>query len=208
MEKLQALMKITREKMKHHGSAHDFSHVMRVYRLAERIGRREKADMSVLLPAVLLHDIAKPSKKSVAERKKSAGSSARIASGILRKLNCPKADEILYCIKVHSFSKGITPKTKEAKILQDCDRLDAIGGIGIARCFAVGENMKIPLYEEKDPFALHRKLNDDKYSLDHFYVKLLKLKDMMHTQEAKKIAEERHKFIEKYLQQLKKEINL
>ncbi len=206
MDKLARLKTIAKRLMKNHGSAHDFSHVMRVYRLAEIIGRKEKADMDVLLAAVLLHDIAKPSKKSMAERKKSAGSSARIASGILGKLNCPKTDEILYCIKVHSFSKGIVPKTKEAKILQDCDRLDAIGAVGIARCFAVGENMKIPLYEEKDPFALRRKLDDGEYSLDHLYMKLLKLKDMMHTEEAKKIAEERHKFMMEFIKQLKEEI--
>lgn len=205
MGKLQAMAKITKERMQRHDSAHDFSHVMRVYRLAERIGRKENADMSILLPAVLLHDIAKPSKKSMAERKKSAGISARIASGILRSLNYPKTDEILYCIKAHSFSKGIEPKTKEARILQDCDRLDAMGAIGIARCFAVGEGMKIPFYEGEEPFALKRKLNDDRYSIDHFYAKLLKLK--MYTEEARKIAEERHKFMIKFLEQLKRELS-
>lgn len=206
MDELARLKTAAKRLMKHHDSAHDFSHAMRVYKLAEIKGRKEKADMNILLPAVLLHDIAKSSKKSISERKKSAVISARIASGILRNLKYPKADEILYCVKVHSFAKDIKPKTKEARILQDCDRLDAMGAIGIARCFAVGENMKIPFYEDREPFALKRKLNDDRYSIDHFYAKLLKLKDGMHAEESKKIAEERHRFMVEFIKQLKEEI--
>lgn len=200
---------IAKRTMKNHDSAHDFSHIMRVYKLAEIIGRKEKADMNVLLPAVLLHDIARQPKKNAGERKKSADESAKLAYPILKKLNYPedRISKIVCCIKDHSFSKGITPETKEAKILQDCDRLDAIGAIGIARCFAVGEEMKIPIYEERDPFALKRNLDDYGNSLDHFYVKLLKLKAGMHTKEAKKIAEERHKFVLDFLKQLKREIS-
>ncbi len=117
-----------------------------------------------------------------------------------------KRDLVLDCIRFHSFSRGIVPSHIEGKIVQDADRLDAMGAIGMARLFATGAQMKRPFYHETDPFAEHRELDDKRYSLDHVYTKLLKLADTMHTPMAKAMAATRMEFINQYLQQLRAEL--
>lgn len=177
--------------------AHDFLHVERVYKIAEKIGKKEKADLSVLLPAVLLHDLRKPVSRAIP-----------IARKILRKLKFEKkrAEKILHAIEAHSFSHGAKAKSLEAKILQDADRLDALGAIGIARCFAFGATMGRQFYSEKDTFCSTRAPNDSRYTLDHFYKKLLTLKQKLHTKTAKKIAAKRHKFLLEFLKELESEL--
>ncbi|HLD83320.1 MAG TPA: HD domain-containing protein [archaeon] len=189
--------------------AHDFSHVLRVLKIAKAIGAKEKADMSVLVPAAILHDAGRQGKATIDERKRSAGESAAMAKELLKKYGYPDAllNKILYAIDVHSFSKGAAPETLEAKILQDADRLDAIGAIGIARCFAVGGQLRRRLHHEEDPIAKNREPDDEKYSVDHFYRKLMLLKSGMHTAAARRLAERRHKFLETFLEQLQKDVN-
>ena len=204
--KIEIIKKLVKQKMKN-DTAHDFSHVLRVYKLSEKIGKKENADLSILLPSSLLHDL-KNSKKNIFQRKKSSEETFVLSKKILKKLKFPsdKIEKILYCISVHSFSKSIKPKTLEAKILQDADRIDALGAIGIARVFAVGENLKKPFYDLNEPFTKKRILNDNKNSIDHFYVKLLKLKNKINTKTAKKVAIQRHEFLKMFLKQFKKEI--
>jgi uncharacterized protein len=188
--------------------AHDFYHIMRVYKNAERIGGREGADMQVLLAAALLHDLVVYPKGS-AKGSKSADDSADMAEKILRDYEYPqeRIDRVCYCIRTHSYSKKLMPSTLEGKILQDADRLDALGAIGIARTFSVGGSEGRMFYNHDDPFYKSKREPDDKqWTLDHFQAKLLKLKDLMHTQAAREIALERTNFMELFIEQLQKEI--
>ena len=188
-------------------SAHDFQHIKRVYKNAEVIGRREGADMKILLPAALLHDLVVYPKAS-AKTSKSADDSADMAEKLLRSFRYPqdKIDKICYCIRTHSYSKRLVPATLEGKILQDADRLDALGAIGIARTFSVGGSEKRPFYNPDDPFwKSSRELNDREWTLDHFQTKLLKLKDSMHTKTARKMGQERARFMELFIKELQRE---
>jgi uncharacterized protein len=187
---------------------HDFEHIMRVYRNAEYIGRKEGADMEILLAAVLLHDIVVYPKGS-AKTTKSADDSADLAEKILQEYGWSKEriERTSYCIRTHSYSKRLVPSSLEGKILQDADRLDALGAIGIARTFSVGGSENRMFYNPTDPFWSSGRVPDDRqWTLDHFQAKLLKIKDSMHTQTAKQEAQERTAFMEKFLSQLRHEV--
>jgi uncharacterized protein len=188
--------------------AHDYQHIMRVYKNAKLIGQREDANMEILLPAVLLHDIVVYPKGS-AKSSRSSNDSADLAENILQSYGYSqyKINRISYCIRAHSYSKRLVPTSLEGRILQDADRLDALGAIGIARTFSVGGSEKRMFYKADDPFCRSTRGPDDsQWTLDHFQTKLLKLKDLMHTRTAKKIAQQRTKFMMLFIRQLQKEI--
>jgi len=187
--------------------AHDFEHTMRVYKNAEKLAKKENANTKLVLCAALLHDIVSFS-KSDKRSKKSSIESAIKATKILKKYNFSKTEIKIVsdAIREHSFSQNKTPKTLEGKILQDADRLDAIGAIGIARVFAVAGSERRAFYNELDPFCARRKPNDQKWTLDHFYRKLLKLEKLMNTKAAKTEAKRRTKILQIYLAELKKEL--
>jgi uncharacterized protein len=188
--------------------AHDFQHIMRVYKNAKLIGVREGANMKILLPAVLLHDIIVYPKASI-QSSKSPNDSADLAETILHSCGYSQAKmkHISQCIRTHSYSNRLVPSSLEGKILQDADRLDALGAIGIARMFSVGGSEKRPFYNPHDPFCRYsRDLDDSKWTLDHIQTKLLKLKGLMHTTTAKKIARQRTKFMMLFIKQMKGEV--
>ena len=188
-------------------SAHDFSHIMRVYKSAQRIGKAEGADMQVLLYAALLHDVGDESKLSGPSAESDA-LRLRIAEEFLKKKNLTEdlRNKVLYAIDVHRFSKGIVPATREAKILQDADRLDAMGAIGIARVFITGGAMGRKFYSPEDPFCKKRAPDDKMWNLDHFFKKIMKLESGMYTETARMIARRRAAVLERYLGDLQKEI--
>ncbi len=205
---LNNLQERTRKSLEGRDPAHDFQHVMRVYKNAELIGRREGADMEILLAASLLHDLVVYPKGS-AKTSRSADDSADMAEKWLCGRGYPqdKIDKICYCIRTHSYSKRLIPVTLEGKVLQDADRLDALGAIGIARTFSVSGSESRTFYNPGDPFwKSGRELDDNEWTLDHFYKKLLRLKKSMHTKTAIGMAQERTKFMEQFVRQLKKEI--
>jgi len=188
-------------------SAHDFEHIMRVFKNAQNICKKENANKKLVLSAVLLHDIvsyAKSDKRSKTSSIKSAEKSKKI----LKKFNFTKEEIQIVsdAIRNHSFSSNKIPTTIEGKILQDADRLDAIGAIGIARVFAVGGSEKRPFYNIKDPFCKNREPDDKIWTLDHFYRKLLKLESLMNTKSGKIEAKKRTKILKDFLNELKKEI--
>jgi len=188
-------------------SAHDFEHIKRVYNNAKKLAIKEKANIKLVLSAVLLHDIVSYP-KSDSRSKTSSVKSSQDAKKILK--NYPFTNDeikiITDAIKDHSFSRKKTPKTLVGKILQDADRLDAIGAVGIARVFAVGGAEHRPFYNIEDPFCSKREPNDTKWTLDHFFRKLLLLEDLMSTKSAKIEAKRRTKILTNYLSELKKEI--
>ena len=203
MNQLENLKKVVKSKLGKNDPTHDFEHVMRVYRNAERICKTENGNKKLILSAVLLHDIIK-----IKNRKDSALKSARLSEKILKQ-NYFSDNEIKIisdAIKEHSFSKGKIPSTIEGKILQDADRLDAIGAIGLARVFSFSGSNNRPFYDPKDPFSKNRNLNDNKWTLDHFYEKLLTLEQKMNTKTGKTIAKKRTKILKNFLKEIKNEI--
>ena len=199
---------VMREAVKYYRfSHHDFSHVERVYNLAMRIAREvgEQVDIEVLKVAVLLHDVARhlEDEGKIGDH---AEEGARIARGILESLGFPreKVEKVCYCIRVHRFRGGEKPRTIEAQILQDADRLDAIGAVGIARAFARGGLLNTPFWDpEKPPKPGYD--GSSETVINHFYEKLFKIRDTLNTEPARRIAEERHRYMVEFVERFIKE---
>lgn len=188
-------------------SAHDLSHSLRVARLAHRICEAEKADGDVAVAAALLHDLVwvpKNHEDSNRTAQRSAELAPSLCSGL--PLIGAKSTRIAECILTHSFSGGGLAASLEARIVQDADRLEAIGAIGLARVFATGASFGAALWHSGDPWAERRDLDDKAYSLDHFERKLLKLAEGMNTQAAKALAASRQQVLLGYLAALREEL--
>lgn len=188
-------------------TAHDFAHTKRVVANAKTLLMSERADSEVVLAAAWLHD-CETLPKNHPERKKASAYAANTAVQFLSTIHFPteKMEQTAHAIEAHSFSAGLTPRTMEAKIVQDADRLDALGAIGIARCFAVSGELKRPIYNSDDPFCETREPDDTIWTIDHFYTKLFKLPDTMNTESARIEAKKRAIFMELYLNRLREEI--
>lgn len=194
-----------------HGAeaGHDWFHTERVWKLANQIARTEDCNQTVVQLAALLHDIADPKFHNGDENL-----ALQISRDFLESeaVNHTIIEQVLFIIKHLSFkNRGEAPAELplELKIVQDADRLDAIGAIGIARTFNFGGYKNNLMYDPDIP----PKLNMDKEAykksngttINHFYEKLLLLKDLMHTQKARSMAEERHAFMQTFLHQFYKE---
>jgi len=192
-----------------HGSdpAHDGAHVLRVAASARDIASAEHAPISVTVTAALLHELFNHPKNHP-ESHRSGEVCAEHAAKLLGEIGFPadSIEPVAYAIRVHGFSRGIVPSTLEARVLQDADRLDAIGAIGIARCFATCASMARPFYEPGDPFCDAREPDDKQWGLDHFYRKLLRIHEGLHTATARGIGADRAAFMRAYLEQLRREI--
>ncbi len=207
LTRLDEIRKIAFSMMKNDIS-HDTFHIIRVYKNAELLCEKENVDPELVLASVLLHDLIS-FKKSDPRNKTASDQSAEKTVEILKKLAYDDDDISIIsdAIRDHSFSKNTTPSTIVGKILQDADRLDAIGAIGIARVFAVGGAEKRPLYNADDPFCDFRGPDDARWSVDHFYQKLLRLEGLMNTATGKSIARERTIILENFLEQLRRELD-
>lgn len=191
----------------HPDPSHDLLHVQRVVGLAKALAAAEGADPAVVVPAAYLHDCVYISKTD--ERRSMASRiSADHAVELLRGWNYPEKywPAIQHAIAAHSFSANIPAETLEAKVVQDADRLDAMGAIGIFRCFAFSGLARRPLYVADDPFSVSRPLNDQSNTLDHFYVKLLRLQERLNTSAAKAEGQKRLATMNTFLQDLRSEL--
>ncbi|MBJ2146191.1 HD domain-containing protein [Vibrio sp. IB15] len=188
-------------------AAHDISHIKRVVKTAKALCAQEQAKLEVVLPAAYLHDCF-TFPKNHPDRAQSSKMAADKAIAFLKSIDYPTPylDEIHHAIVTHSYSANITPETLEAQIVQDADRLDSLGAIGIARCLYVGQSFNAELYNHEDPFANQRDLDDKHYSVDHFYVKLFKLAETMNTKSAKLEANKRTDYMRGFLEQLGAEV--
>lgn len=186
-------------------TGHDFWHAKRVWILAKIISKDEVCDSFIIELAAILHDIE--DRKFNGGNKESGGI---IAENFLISLGVSKDISAQVKKTINSISfKGAMVKdeltTIESKIVQDADRLDAIGAIGIARVFACGNQLKQKLHSPDIQPVLHK--SSDEYdkkistSINHFYEKLLLIKDKLHTEKAKQIAERRHRFMKRFLQE-------
>jgi uncharacterized protein len=184
--------------------SHDFSHFHRVSSLAIRLAHTENAKLEVILPAAWLHDLVNLPKNHP-NRKLASSLSAEKATEYLTIEGYPIhfLPEIDHAIRAHSFSAQIEPISLEAKIIQDADRLDALGAIGIARCFVVGGQLARPIYDIFDPFSEHRELNDSLFTIDHFQKKLLRIAETLKTPAAQQEGKRRAEFIRQFLKELK-----
>jgi uncharacterized protein len=188
---------------------HGLAHLERVVANALRLASEENARIEVVLPAAWLHDCVHVA-KDAPERAQASRRAAEHAQNFLRGAGYPEQllPDIRHAIEAHSYSAGIVPRTLEAQVVQDADRLDALGAIGISRCIAVGAALGRPLYERDDPFCTARAPDDRGASIDHFYSKLLKLAGTMQTPAGRREAERRTAFLGVYLAQLASEISL
>ena len=184
-------------------TGHDWWHVNRVWKNAVLIGREEHADMFIVELAALLHDIA-----DWKFRDGDHAAGAREARQWLEKLNVDPGAIERVCTIINEVSfKGAgvqtTPSTLEGMVVQDADRLDALGAIGIARAFSYGGHKGNPIHAPDIPLSLHQSFEEYKNrkstTINHFHEKLLLLKDRMNTAAGKRLAEERHRFLQSYL---------
>lgn len=156
--------------------AHDEAHLLRVWRNVEKISGEAGGDMEILLAATLLHDcvwIDKGSPQRSMASRLAAAKAREVLSGMMWSED--RIERVCHAIEAHSFSAGISPISLEAKVLQDADRLDAMGFIGVARCFYVAGLQRASICDAADPAAKDRQLDDDAFALDHFRTKLMKL---------------------------------
>ena len=188
--------------------AHDLLHFKRVVASAKLLCAQEKARLEIVLPAAWLHDVVIIAKDDP-RRKQASKLSADAAVEFLKTINYPEnyLAEIHHAIVAHSFSANIETKSLEASIVQDADRLDALGAIGLARCFVVAGMLKRPLYSEQDPFARERPINDQEFTIDHFYAKLFKIADTLKTSAGQQEGARRVALMKRYLNDLSLEIS-
>lgn len=194
-----------------HDTAHDEGHLIRVARNALWFG--QDGDASVIVPAALLHDLVNVPKSDKVNRPKASRFSAEAAIELLVKHALSKdherslkKSEIFHAIEAHSYSANIVPTTLEARAVQDADRIDSLGLIGITRCFAVSGSMNRALFDPLDPSAKHRSLDDYQYGLDHFKTKLFTLQETMQTERGKAMASRLTKKMVKFYNSLCQEI--
>ncbi|WP_255475075.1 HD domain-containing protein [Pusillimonas sp. ANT_WB101] len=181
---------------KSNDGAHDLAHIARVWANARRIAEVEGGDLEVIVAAVILHDCVAVEKNSPL-RKKASFLAAERATEILQSIGWSddRCSLVAHAIQAHSFSADVKPQPLEACIVQDADRLDAIGLIGVARCFYTAGRMGTELYNVSDPKGDSRELQDRCFALDHFPAKLLKLSANFRTKQGAKIARLRHQLL-------------
>lgn len=188
--------------------AHDIAHFRRVWSSAQHI-MDERATPLTVLAACYFHDIVNLPKNHP-ERHLASRYSAKEATAILARHfpAFPKAlyPDIAHAIEAHSFSAGIPPVSIEAKIVQDADRLEALGAIGLARVFYVSGQLGHPLFHPDDPFAQQRKLDDTRWALDHFQTKLLKLPETMQTEKGRALARDKANYLVAFMAKLSAEL--
>ena len=188
-------------------AAHDVAHVRRVVANARRLAVAERADLAVVLPAAWLHDVVTVPKDSP-DRARASRLAADAASAWLAAEGFPVAlvPAVAHAVAAHSFSAGIACATPEARVVQDADRLDALGAVGIARMFATAGATGAALMHPDDPFrTTGRALDDRRYALDHVEAKLLRLPGTMQTAAGRAEALRRAATIRRFVADLRAE---
>jgi uncharacterized protein len=185
-----------------HGAcgSHDWDHTLRVYHLCDRIGKAEKADLDVVRIAALLHDIGRSQQDKTNGDICHARQGAHMAREIIRPLPLSEVqrENVVHCIRTHRFRGGRRPETIEAKVLFDADKLDSIGAVGVARAFLFAGEIGARLHnpdikvEDTQPYSE----NDTGYR--EYRLKLRKIKNRMLTDEGKKLADKRHRFMAEF----------
>jgi uncharacterized protein len=190
------------------GGCHGPDHTERVHKTALHIGRLMEARLDVLSGAALLHDIGRRYETREQGKICHAEKGAELARAILEKLNFPQSfiDETAHCIEAHRYRGDKNPRTLEAKILYDADKLDSIGAVGIGRAFLFAGQTGAKLHNDTDVDILDCKpYSREDTAYREFKFKMSKIKDRMLTPEGKRLAEERHVFMEVFFDRLERE---
>lgn len=187
--------------------SHDISHLLRVWKNVCAIRDHEGGDQEILLAATLLHDCVSVEKGSPFRSSASRLAAAR-AIDLLTEMGWDptRIAAVAHAIEAHSFSAAIPPASLEARILQDADRLDALGMMGVARVFYVSGRMGSAIYDPQDPHAAERPYDDKRFAVDHFHTKLLHLADGFQTLTGSQMAQIRHARLKRFLDELMEEI--
>jgi uncharacterized protein len=188
-------------------AAHDLNHVKRVVKNTVYLTDITKANSLITFPAAWLHDCVAVAKDSPL-RSQGSKLAADAATLFLSEIGYPeeRLADVYHAIEAHSFTADIPPRSLEAQVVQDADRLDSLGAIGIARCLLVGGRLNRPLCDPVDPFCDSREPDDSLYTLDHFYTKLFKLPNTMQTEAGRTEAHRRAALMQDYLDNLRSEI--
>ncbi len=207
LPRLESLRLHAEEATRDRPPAHDALHVARVARLAAHLAAAEGADVELTVAAALLHELVNLPKHHV-DSARSGDLCADAARALLEREGWPAAERerVVACIRDHAFSKGVEPESLEGRVLQDADRLDAIGAIGLARMWATTTEMQRPFYDEVDPFCAARAPDDKRFGLDHVYRKLLAIPARLHTETARALAAPRVDAMRAYLGALEREL--
>lgn len=207
MNRIELLQEKVQPYYQNNDPGHDWLHVQRVVKNALKIAEGLEVRKELLLAGVLCHDLVNIAKDHP-DRSKASEMSADEAVSLLRHVGFDEKSiqTIRDIIIEHSFSKGLKPSTLEAAILQDADRLDAIGAIGILRCATTSGKMGSKLYHPTESIAQSRPLDDTQYMLDHYYKKLYLLAEKMNTDTARKLAEKRIDFMKIFENQMISEL--
>lgn len=207
MKRIQNLIPLVKPYYNSPDPAHDWAHIGRVAATAKILSENQDVTLECVLAGVYCHDLVNVPKDHP-DRKNASTLSAKEAEPLLKTagFNENEIQIIQKAIIEHSFSKGLKPSCLEAAIVQDADRLDALGAIGILRCAAVNTQMKSTFYDPFDPLAEMRELDDRTYMLDHYFVKLFKLPEMMNTPQGKALGFKRVEFMKSFIDEFMGEI--
>jgi uncharacterized protein len=188
-------------------AAHDINHIKRVVKNVIYLTDIEECNSLITLPSAWLHDCI-----AVAKDSPLRAQGSKLAAGAATKFLAANAypdellPEVFHAIEAHSYTAKIPTRTLEAAVVQDADRLDSLGAIGIARCLLVGGRLNHPLCDYEDPFCDGRDPDDGQFTIDHFYAKLFKLPATMKTDAGREEAHRRADLMQRYLDDLRKEI--
>lgn len=204
---LSALLDLARSRDEDGDAGHDLAHALRVavwtLRLAGPVDPRES------IAAALLHDVVNVPKDSPARAKASALSAELATSELPRAgFSAEATARIAQAIEDHSFSRGATPRSALGRALQDADRLEALGALGVLRTASCGARLGARFFDPMDPWAQRRPLDDKRYTVDHFFAKLLGLEATMQTDEGRAEAHRRTRFLRAFLAQLASELDV
>ena len=189
----------------HGDKAHDIAHLRRVWMSAQRIMQGSNANPLVVLTACYFHDVVNLAKNHPERHLAStyaAVETRRILQEEFFDFPAELLEPVAHAVQAHSFSAAITPETSEAKIVQDADRLESLGAIGLARVFYTAGALGRPLFDSEDPLGKDRELNDVHWTLDHFQKKLLRLPATMQTEAGRLLAEHNADFLVGYMAKL------
>jgi uncharacterized protein len=207
IDMLDAVKRLAHSYFQNARGSHNWDHTLRVYRLCERIGAAEGVDMDVVLTAAYLHDIARGHQDDSNGAICHAEKGARMAASILQDLplSAVQKENILHCIRSHRFRGNLRPRTPEAKVLFDADKLDAIGAVGVARAYLFAGEIGARLHrQDADPDGT-RPYTEDDTGYREFKVKLCKIKDRILTREGRKLAVDRHRIMQDFFNRLLEE---
>jgi len=189
--------------------SHDWDHTQRVLGLCLRIGKKERGNLEILRLAALLHDIGRAAEDRSNGKICHSQAGASMAGKILIAHGVAKEtmEGVIHCIRTHRFRKQDVPISKEAKILFDADKLDSIGAVGIGRAFLFAGEIGASLHDPRIDVLKTQPYTSEDTAYREFLVKLSRVKDRMFTNEGKRIAAERHKFMVEFFKRLTKEVN-